>query len=433
MEPRIAQRYLVPAVTCLIGACFGVSSASGNSPTPSPYRNLSVFARALAHLELSYVDAIDQDALIEGAIQGMAASLDPHSAYLPAERFERLMEDTEGEYGGVGVEILARDGWLTVTTVFDGSPAADAGLTTGDRILSIDGIAARDMRMTDALDRVRGRVGTSVELSILRNHEGTRTRLTKRMTRQIININVVTNTVKDGIYMIRVAAFAEQTSEKLEAALEEAKKDVGSHAIVIDLRGNAGGLLDQAARSADLLLSKGTIVSTRGRGDVVLARYQADPHQVLLQKPIFVWVDSFTASAAEILAAALQEGHVALLIGHQTWGKGSVQNIVELPNGSALKITVARYFTGKGRSIQASGIKPDISLATLKGTPSERVLERHLLQGSGLKSEAPQSRGTTWTDAARRQAYSQNEACRAEGVDHAACTQKILDVLKQPG
>ncbi len=427
--PHLSQRYLVPAVTCLIGAALGSSTALGNSPTHSPYRNLSVFARALAHLELSYVDPVDQDALIEGAIEGMAGALDPHTAYLPAERYQRLMEDTEGQYGGIGVEILARDGWLTITSIFDGSPAATAGLKSGDRILSIDKIPARDMRMTDALDRVRGRIGTSVELGIVRVVDGDRKQLRKLVTRQAIQIDVVSVSKEQGVVIIRIAAFADKTAEHLEAALARAAADPQSEAVVIDLRGNAGGLLDQAARSADLLLSQGTIVTTRGRGGAVLANYRADSHRLTLNKPLFVWVDAFTASAAEILAAALQEGRVGLVIGHRTWGKGSVQNIIELPDGSALKVTVARYFSGSGRSIQALGIAPDIMLARPEDAPSERELPRHLEQGSRIKLEQAELHSPPWSKPRRRAALTQKANCKQQGIDHAACTRMILGAL----
>lgn len=430
--PRINwfQRLAVPALTCAVGVALGVSSASGSSPNHSPFRNLSVFARALSHLELSYVDPVDQDALIDGAIEGMAASLDPHTAYLPAERYQRLLEDTEGKYGGIGVEIMARDGWLTVTNVFADSPAAHAGLQAGDRVLSIDEVPARDMRMTDALDRVRGPIGTSVDLAILRIDNSERMQLSKRVTRQAIKIDPVTLQIRDRLAVIRIAAFTEKAAEQLERHLKHTNEDNDIDAIVIDLRGNAGGLLDQAARAADLFVSRGTIVTTRGRGNVILASYKADQDFHEMKRPLFVWIDPFTASAAEILAAALQEQGVGLLVGHQTWGKGSVQNIVELPDGSALKVTVARYFSGRGRSIQAAGIAPDIELAEPDFSLSEQSLPRHLKQVSPLQTDASVESTVGWNKAHRQQAQKQQKNCKKKDVDHQACTRLIVDALR---
>lgn len=425
------ERTLVPVVTCLLGAALGVSSVSGDSPKDlSPYRNLSIFARALSHLELSYVDPIDQDALINGAIEGMAAALDPHTAYLPAERYQRLMEDTEGQYGGIGVEIMGRDGWLTVTNVFPKSPAAKAQLKPGDRVLSIDRVPARDMRMADALDRVRGPIGTTVELGILRIEDEKRSQLVKRLLRQAIEVDPVSYETHHGLAIIRVAAFTEHTAAQLQQHVQIAMANPEAKAIVLDLRGNAGGLLDQAARSADLFLNDGTIVSTRGRGGAVLANYKADGTAFALHRPLFIWVDAFTASAAEILAAALQDARIAVLIGHRTWGKGSVQNIVELPDGSALKVTVARYFTGRGRSIQAAGVTPDITLYAPPELPSERSLQRHLSSGQDLQAKPPHANAAWWNDRRLKQARAARPQCNKKGTDHQVCTSLIVDALQ---
>ncbi len=342
--------------------------ASATPTTASPYANLAIFARALSQIEVNHVEPPDQDALIYGAIRGMVETLDPHSTFMTPEQYRMLMSDTEGQFGGIGIEVDVRDGWLVVHGVIAGGPAEAAGVLPGDRFLAIDGLGARDMRLSDAVEHMRGAPGTPVTVRLRR--EGVEDGVELTLTRQVIHVEAVeARVLPSRVFYARLRSFTETTTDELRAAIDHAVSETSSSGglagVLLDMRGNPGGLLNEAVRVSDEFLTEGVIVSTRGRDGTVLDEASAHSAGTRPDWPMVVLVDHYTASAAEIVAGALHDHHRAVLVGQTTWGKGSVQNLIELPDGSALKLTVARYYTPSGVSIQARGIDPDIVVEDL--------------------------------------------------------------------
>lgn len=370
-----------------------VQPASATEGRASPYANLAIFARALSHIEAVHVEEANQDTLIYGAIRGMVGTLDPHSAFMDPEEYRILESDTQGRFGGIGVEIDVRDGWLTVHGVFTGGPADRVGIQPGDRFLTIGDRQARDMPISEAVRVMRGEPGTSVDVRIRRDGEEDALRLS--LTREIVQVEAVeARILSDRIVHLRLRAFQSTTTDEMRRALDAATAATavrgGVRGILLDMRRNPGGLLNEAVRVSDEFLDSGTIVSTRGRGRQVLSEASAHAAGTRPDWPIVVLVDNYTASAAEIVAGALRDNGRAIVVGSRTWGKGSVQNIIELPDGSALKLTIARYYTPSGRSIQAHGIEPDVEVEQLDEESSRQLirlaverfseasLERHL-------------------------------------------------------
>lgn len=384
----MARSPLAALLTLGLGALLGglTVPALAEPEVASPFRNLGIFARALAHLEAGYVDEVDQDALIQGAIRGMAASLDPHTMYLDPDEYRTLSDDTEGRFAGIGVEISVRDGWLEVLSVFEGGPADRAGILPGDRFLTLEGHPARDVRIQDAVRLMRGPPGTEVRVAIRRDGRDEGLELT--LVRAYVEVSPVeAQLLPDRILHLRVRAFQANTTSTLRAAIDAALVEVGSvglAGVMLDLRNNPGGLLREAVLLSDEFLSEGTIVSTRGRDGRVLQSSEAHARGTRPAWPMVVLVNGFSASAAEIVAGALQDHRRALVVGTTTFGKGSVQNLVELPDGGALKMTIARYFTPSGRSIQASGIIPDVEVPAF----SEEMVRRARVEAAGRLREA---------------------------------------------
>jgi carboxyl-terminal processing protease len=353
---------------------------------------LEIFARALSHIDNSYVGQVDDDALIEGAIRGMLKVLDPHSAYLNAEELRILDSDTQGQFGGVGVEVDVHDGWLTVLRVIPESPAARAGVLPGDRLLSIETKPARDLTIEDALQQMRGEPGTAVHVQLRRR--GVDAAVDVTLTREIIRVQAVEGRLlPDRSVYVRLRMFQEDSVEQLRRVLDEANdhaaKGGGITGVLLDVRDNPGGLLSSAVLVADEFLSDGVIVSTRGRGGKLLRENRASAAGTRPAWPMVVLTNGYSASASEIVAGALHDQHRAVLVGTRTFGKGSVQNVIDMPDGSALKLTTALYYTPNGTSIQARGIEPDVVIEQLDANVlrearlgateySEAALARHL-------------------------------------------------------
>jgi carboxyl-terminal processing protease len=406
---------LLGGLAIVVASGSWAAVAYGTPASASPYKNLSTFARALAHIELSYVAPVDQDKLMYGAIRGMVRTLDPHSDYLDPQEFRVLASDTRGRFGGVGVEIDVRDGWLTVTAVFPNGPAQRAGLRVGDRFVSIDGMRARDMPIEEAVRRMRGEPGTEVRVSLRR--EDDRPAIETTLKREIIAVDAIEGRVlDDGHVYVRLRVFQETTTSELADVLDHAAETLrargGIRGLLIDLRDNPGGLLDQAISVADQFLDEGVIVSTRGRDGRELSVAGARRTGTRPNFPIVVLVNGYTASAAEIVAGALRDHRRALIVGTRTFGKGSVQNVIELPDASALKLTVARYYTPSGHSIQAEGIEPDV---TIEQAPSRAEDVREYSEASlegHLENELRRDEGNLGTprDAERRKPSGKNAA-----------------------
>lgn len=389
-----ARRDVLVCLAICAGLFAGTDTALADaSASGTPYPRLETFARALAHIENSYVGEVNQDALIEGAIRGMLKVLDPHSAYLDPKELRVLESDTEGRFGGVGVEIDISDGWLTVLRVMPQGPAARAGLQQGDRFLTIEGNPARDLGLEEAINRMRGEPGTQVHVT-LRRH-GVSEAIPVVLTREVISVEAVNGRVlPDRVVYVQLREFQQNTASDLRRVLDEAVEHTadqgGVRGVLLDLRDNPGGLLSSAILVADEFLNDGVIVSTRARGGKLLRENRASAAGTRPNWPVVVLVNGYSASASEIVAGALHDQKRAVLVGTRTFGKGSVQNVIDLPDGSALKLTTALYFTPSGISIQAKGIEPDVIVEQLdtkvlrearlgSGEITEASLEGHLL------------------------------------------------------
>jgi len=321
----------------------------------------------LAIVQKNYVEEVGTPKLVEGAINGMLNALDPHSAYLTPELYKELQVDTEGSFGGLGIEITVRDGILTVVSPIEDTPAHRAGLKAGDQIIKIEGELTKDMTLVEAVKKMRGPRGSKVQLSIRR--EGVQKFLDFSLMREVIKVRSVrARSLEKGYGYVRVAQFQDRTSIDLEEALTQLAKESGKvEGLVLDLRNNPGGLLSQAVKVSDLFLETGMIVYTEGRLDNQKQKYFAHPGGYT-EFPVVVLVNGGSASASEIVAGALQDHGRAVVLGTKTFGKGSVQTILPLESGAALRLTTAMYFTPGGRSIQVTGIEPDIKLENLTPT-----------------------------------------------------------------
>jgi carboxyl-terminal processing protease len=328
--------------------------------TEQGFKSLHTFTKVLTYLEESYVDPIDDDKVVKGAIRGMLMTLDPHTIYMSPEVFKELRVDTSGRFDGVGIEVTVRDGILTVVAPIKDSPADKAGVEPGDKIIKIDGQRTDNMPLSEAVHKMRGKRGSKVVLTLVR--QDAKQSFDVTLIRQKINVPSVKSEVLDSRYgYIAITSFQEDTAKSLKKAIKDLEKKNALNGLVLDLRKNPGGLLDQAVDVSNIFLKSGTIVTTESRGQLVDKR-EVSPEGEKVDCPLVVLVDGGSASASEIVAGALQDNKRAMLLGARTFGKGSVQTVIELDDGSALKLTVARYFTPSGRSIQAHGITPDIEV-----------------------------------------------------------------------
>lgn len=359
---------VILGLSALVVGFLGVPLARGEPRTHSPYHALTTFAKVLAHVRASYVDDVDETKLVQGAIRGLVRSLDPHSAFMTPEEFRVLRADTQGRFGGIGCEVDVRGGVLTVLTPLEGTPAERAGLRPGDRIIEIGDELTEGMSLQDSVVRMRGEPGSVVRVVILRPGEEEPRELS--ITRAIIRIeSVEARMAAPGIGLVRIRTFQEDTALRLREELDRLERgNEGSlRGLIIDLRGDPGGLVDQAVEVCDEFLSDGVIVTTRGRGGRMIAEERAHRRGTRPAFPMVILVDGQSASASEIVIGALQDHRRAVIIGTRTYGKGSVQNVIELPDGSGLKLTVARYHTPSGRCIQDRGIDPDIVVEAPEG------------------------------------------------------------------
>ena len=345
-------------------AALGIVSAHGAGQSAA-YDQIGLFSAAFSRVRADYVSPVTDSELMDGAIQGMVSHLDPHSSYMDAKSYSGQFQiDTRGQFGGVGVVVTPRDGLIKVVSVTDGMPATKAGIKPDAQISAIDGNPVAGREFSDAIDKMRGATGTKVVLSILRASEKKPFDVT--LVRATVPVNATTSRREGDIGYIRLPGFNEHTADGLEKAVRDLKKQIGPglKGYVLDLRGNPGGLVDQAVQVSDDFLASGEIVSTRGRHPEDTQRYDAKPGDIIDGKPLVVLINAGSASASEIVAGALQDHKRATIIGMTSFGKGSVQTIIPLGDGrGALRLTTARYYTPSGRSIQAQGIIPDIQVA----------------------------------------------------------------------
>jgi carboxyl-terminal processing protease len=338
-----------------------VSATQNPSATAGSYRQLDLFARVLSYIENNYVEPVDETNLIYGAIKGMTDTLDPHTLFMPPETFKDMKIDTSGEFGGLGIEIAEKNEVLTVVTPLDDTPAARAGIKPGDQMLKIDGESTKELGLAGAIKKMRGPAGSRCVVNIMR--DGFKEPRDLIIIRERIRIVSVDSRLIDGFGYVKIKNFQDRTDRYLKTALDELRAKNGGElkGLVLDLRNNPGGLLDQAVRVADRFLPGGeVIVSTRGRGGRHMEEERSHDRDTEPNYPLIVLVNGGSASASEIVAGALQDNNRAIVLGTQTFGKGSVQTIIELEDGSGLKLTIARYYTPKGRSIQELGITPDV-------------------------------------------------------------------------
>ncbi len=379
-----------------------LSGATAKAAAADTYRQLNLFGDVFERVRADYVEKPDDSKLIETAINGMLAGLDPHSSYMDPKSFRDMQVQTRGEFGGLGIEVTMEDGLIKVVAPIDDTPAAKAGVMANDLITKLDEEQVQGLTLNQAVEKMRGPVNTKIKLTIMRKGQDKPVEVT--LTRDIIRVRAVRSNIKgDDVGYIRLSQFNEQTTENLKKAISDLTAKVSKDKLkgyVIDMRNNPGGLLDQAISVSDAFLQKGEVVSTRGRNAEETQRFNARPGDLTDGKPIIVLINGGSASASEIVAGALQDHRRATVIGTRSFGKGSVQTIIPLGSGNgALRLTTARYFTPSGRSIQAKGINPDIEilqdvpeeLKARTDTRGEASLRGHLRGEQGKEQTGSQS------------------------------------------
>ena len=398
MQRRQRQKVVVGLIACVIAVGIVFLAGQGldrvSAVGRDTYEGLEAFTNVLAIVQKNYVEEVGTQKLVEGAINGMLGALDPHSAYLTPESYKELQVDTGGSFGGLGIEITLRDGLLTVVSPIEDTPAYRAGIKAGDQIIKIDGQLTKDMTLVEAVKKMRGPEGSKIVLSIRR--EGVPRFMDFSLAREIIKIqSVKVRSLEKGYGYIRLTQFQDRTSSDLENALTHLGKENGKlEGLVLDLRNNPGGLLSQAVKVADEFLDSGMIVYTEGRLDNQKQKYFAHPGGYV-DLPLVVLVNGGSASASEIVAGAIQDHGRGVILGTQSFGKGSVQTILPLENGAALRLTTAMYYTPNGRSIQVTGIAPDIMLENLTPTQvaarEQREIREENLPGHFDNKKAPKA------------------------------------------
>ncbi len=395
------------AVVFMLGLALGVGitiyssvfagNDKGTANSPLPLEDLRAFTEVFGKVKTDYVETVEDKDLLESAIKGMLSGLDPHSTYLNSDEFKEMRIGTDGKFGGLGIEVSMENGFVKVIAPIDDTPAQRAGIKAGDIIVRLDDTPVKGMTLNEAVKIMRGEPGTDILLTVVREGEEGPLKIT--ITRDIIRIKSVRGrTLEPGYGYIRISQFQSGTGTSMRKKLSELKKENGGElkGLVLDLRNNPGGVLNASVSVADAFVTKGKIVYTEGRVKDSLLTFNASPNDLLKDAPIVVLVNGGSASASEIVAGALQDHHRAIIMGTKTFGKGSVQTIMPMNNGAALKITTARYYTPSGRSIQAEGIEPDIKVEQLQisdngDAPVARLREAdlrdHLENGNGKKSD----------------------------------------------
>lgn len=397
---KFAAAFLPPLA--VVGALSAVpmTSATLAAQDVDTYRELENFLSVFQQVRSSYVEEVDDHTLIKGAIDGMLASLDPHSSYVEASDFNNMRLTTDGNYGGLGLTVSLRDGAVVVISPTEDTPAHRAGMKAGDFITHLDGELLFGLSLDEAVEKMRGRPGTSTTLTVVR--PGRDKPFDVEITREVIELKPVKWEVKDDVGIININSFSAATGEGVEDAVRSIERALGRKPIgyVVDLRSNPGGLLDQAVEVTDAFLERGEIVSERGRQKNDIDRWFAKKGDIAQGKPIIVLIDSGSASASEIVAGALQDHRRAVVMGERSFGKGSVQSVIQTGPKSALRLTTARYYTPSGRSVQAGGIEPDIAVPQLSDPDffdrprlREADLRRHLVAQKGVEDEVLEDDG----------------------------------------
>lgn len=380
-SPRLLRLVALLAVIVIPFPCMAAAEAENKAD--SKYEALRRFSQVYEYAKRFYVRDVSNTEMVNGAIKGMLQGLDPHSTYLSATEYKEMKETTSGEFFGIGIEISSENGQLVVVSPIEDTPAYKAGLKAGDVILAVDGMPTQDMSMQESVSKIRGAKGTEVELLIL--HKEAKAPSTVRIVRGTIPlVSVKTRYLEEGYPWIRITRFSDNTTEDLQKGIAEARKRGPIKGIVLDLRNNPGGLLDQAVSVSDVFMKSGEIVSIRGREKDGPRSYKASDQSTDVTEPMVILVNAGSASAAEIVAGALRDHKRGLLLGERTFGKGSVQNVIPMPDGSALKLTIALYYTPNGRSIQAEGIDPHLLVPFEAPREGGTVLPRFNLREKDL-------------------------------------------------
>ncbi|GAA0477162.1 S41 family peptidase [Parasphingorhabdus litoris] len=388
-KPFLQATALVLTVALLPATTSAISAVDANT-----YREMEQFMSVFDRVRTDYVDQVDDADLIKGAINGMLGSLDPHSSFLDARDFENLRTQTDGNYGGLGLSVTMEDGAVKVIAPFKDTPADKAGVKAGDYITHIDGSLIYGGSLDEAVEEMRGKPGSPIKLTIVR--PGRDKPFDVSMNRAVIDLKPVNWEVKDKVGVISITSFSNDTGADVKAAIVAIDKSLGRKPLgyVLDMRSNPGGLLDEAVSVSDVFLSRGEIVSQRGRGKSDIERYFAKGGDAANGLPVIVLIDAGSASASEIVAGALQDHHRGLVMGERSFGKGSVQTLLPLSNTSALRLTTARYYTPSGKSVQEGGIEPDIIVPQLsdpdyKTRPRfrESDLRKHLINEVKLEDD----------------------------------------------
>lgn len=389
--------FSVSLIAIMLGAmpAYAAKDAPSAKEEADTYEMLNLFGEVMERAKVSYVEDVTDKKLIESAINGMLVSLDPHSSYLDTQSFKYMNEQTKGKFGGLGIEVTMESGVVKVVSPIDDTPASKAGIKPGDYITHIDGEQVIGMSLNDAVDKMRGKIGSKVKLTVRRVNEKP---LEFVLKREEIKIQSVKSEIKSkDVAYIRITSFSEDTDKMVEKALKKAQDKLKNNikGVVIDVRNNPGGLLDQAVNVSDLFLEQGEIVSTRSKNVEDTVKYNAKPGDIAKNLPIVVLVNDGSASASEIVAGALQDHKRAVVVGEKTFGKGSVQTVIPLGKYGAMRLTTARYYTPSGRSIQATGIVPDIEVKPAKIEELDSGISFSEAEyGNALKNETEEGKKT---------------------------------------